>query len=90
MSDCVKKAFDSREEANKRLQEIQKLEEGNDKKIPIRAYGCVKCHKFHLTSFTGGKQKKVMKIKRIRHANRLEDEAQFWMNRKQWKEEEDY
>lgn len=81
---CEKKEFSTIEEANKKLKEIQATE-GNNKK-PIRSYFCIKCKKYHLTSFTKSKQKKVLKIQRIRKSNRQEKEVEYLLRHKQRKE----
>jgi hypothetical protein len=82
---CEKKTFETKQEALDRLKEIRESE--GDHRKPIRVYVCDKCHKFHLTSFTKGMQRKVKRIKVIKHINKLEREAEFWIKRKQWKDE---
>jgi len=81
---CKKKEFASKEEAYKKIEAIKKAEEGNDNRIPLRAYVCPKCKKYHLTSFTKGKQQLIVRIRKTKKNRKIKNQAEFWINKKQW------
>lgn len=87
-NDCAKKkSFNSKEEALSRIYEIRDEENKKEKeergKIPIRAYRCVACRKWHLTSVAKEKWKKVKKARRKAdpEKNRFYKEVQYWMEK---------
>lgn len=80
--ECEKKTFLTKEEAVKRIAEIQ-AEEGENRK-PIRSYRCEKCGNFHLTSWSKKAKKVIENKKIIRVINRIEDEAEYWKKKKGW------
>ena len=85
---CSKKAFDGKKVANKRILEIR--DEENQKKkeergtIPIRAYKCAVCGKWHLTSLSREKWKTAKKARRKNFPSRKEkfyQEVQYWLDK---------
>ncbi len=66
---CKKKAFKTLEEAQIRLAEIKKT--SIEVRKPKRAYKCIDCHLFHLTSFSKKAQKKVVKIRKANQSTDL-------------------
>lgn len=82
--ECKKKTFLTKEDAVKRISEIQ-MEDGNNKK-PIRSYKCEKCGLYHLTSWSKNTKKIINNKKIFKELNRIEDEAEYWMDKKGWNE----
>lgn len=80
---CKKKAFDSKFDAIKRIQEIQKEESSKNKK-PVRAYKCKDCGKFHLTSMAKSKYIEGMHEGGFER-QRLARISNYWMEKKGWK-----
>lgn len=79
---CVKKRFDTREEATQRLQEINGTRDGRKK--PMRVYGCQICMGFHLTSIEKSTHRKVIERKQINISKRLYRTALYWVRKKGW------
>ena len=82
MEQCTKKAFINREEAQKRLHEIQiEASKTKCKDFPIRAYLCDQCNLFHLTKVSK-KKNKFKTDKNLRTKARefafLKRETEFW------------
>ena len=79
---CVKKAYNSKEEAVLKISKIA-LEPGNDKK-PIRSYKCNDCGKYHLTSWSKNKKKEIANISEKRKQSKINNQAEYWIKKKGW------
>lgn len=79
---CKKATFLTKDEAIKRVGEIQGKRGKNVK--PIRSYKCDKCGYFHLTSWSKKRKKEVESGKVFKHINKFEDEAEYWEKKKGW------
>ena len=82
METCKKVSFDSKEDANRRVKEID-LEEKRDKN-PIRSYRCEQCGQWHLTSVSKKTYKHIKKLPEIRKERRINSEAYYWSKKKGW------
>ncbi len=82
-----KKAFESKEEALSRVLEIQEEENLKEKKdrgkVPLRAYKCSDCQRWHLTSMPRKKFNKVQEGKKRWNPDRQRfyREVQYWMEK---------
>ena len=83
MEPCLKKSFDTSDEAKSRLKEIKKSADKR-KKTPDRVYKCKICSKFHLTAMS---KKKFEATKNVEARNQhrqqkfIERETEFWEKR---------
>ena len=79
-----KKAFETKEDAVKRISEIKEDVGKSKQQKPIRSYRCEICNKFHLTSWSK-KEKQEIELKReIKKMYRAELVAEYWIKKKQW------
>lgn len=85
---CKKKAFDTREQALKRIAEINSIQI-NNKRVLENAYKCPLCNLWHLTSWTKAKKKKVegqiTVHKELKKEIKALIEVEYWSKRKNWK-----
>ncbi len=70
-SNCKKATFQTKQEGDDRVKEIQEKDKTKNKK-PIRCYKCPDCKLFHLTSITTNTQKKIRLIQIT------EPNAKYW------------
>ena len=83
-----KKCFEHKEEALSRILEIRDEENQKQKeergRIPVRAYACKLCGKWHLTSLSREKWKSAKKARKRNFPSRKEQfyrEVQYWLDR---------
>lgn len=77
---CQKVKFESKEQADTRLQEIRKISK-RDKK-PLRRYYCPNCGEYHLTSITKQKQKVILQRNSLE--TRIERIADEFIKKNKW------
>ena len=82
-SPCKKTAFDTIESARLRIAEIKNAPDVRETQ-PKRCYLCEKCGKYHLTSISKAKHKKIQKLPMLKHFSFLAKEAKFWTRKKGW------
>lgn len=84
---CKKVAFETLEDAKKRLTEIKLKPDERDYKV-LNAYKCKKCGKSHLTSMTKALYKAKKKANDDGIINKkerdIQKEAEYWINKKGW------
>ncbi len=84
--ECLKKSFETKQEAKERKEQIDKVNQLNKDNTRMRVYHCKKCGKYHLTSMSKKKFKSTQKITKEERDRRrisylVNVESDYWLNK---------